>query len=107
MARFIYSAIMSLDGCIAGAEGNFDWAGPDEEVRAFANDLERPVGTYLCGRRMYETMRYWETRGRGGRPASRIARVRADLAGRVRLDLALADEPRFSNGTVYLCYRPA
>ena len=61
MARLIYAAIMSLDGYVADAEGRFDWAAPDEEVHAFVNDLERPVGTYLYGRRMYETMRYWET----------------------------------------------
>ena len=61
MARLIYSAIMSLDGYIADADGRFEWAAPDEEVLAFVNDLERPVGTYLYGRRMYETMRYWET----------------------------------------------
>ena len=61
MARLIYSAMMSLDGYIADADGNFDWAAPDEEVHAFVNDLERSVGTYLYGRRMYETMRYWET----------------------------------------------
>jgi dihydrofolate reductase len=59
--RLIYSAIMSLDGYVADANGNFDWAAPDEEVHAFVNDLERPVGTYLYGRRMYEVMRYWET----------------------------------------------
>ena len=61
MARLIYSAIMSLDGYVADADGRFEWAAPDEEVHAFVNDLERPVGTYLYGRRMYETMRYWET----------------------------------------------
>jgi dihydrofolate reductase len=61
MARLIYSAIMSLDGYIADADGRFEWAAPDEEVLAFVNELERPVGTYLYGRRMYETMRYWET----------------------------------------------
>ena len=61
MARLIYSAIMSLDGYIADADGGFEWAAPDEEVFAFVNELERPVGTYLFGRRMYETMRYWET----------------------------------------------
>ena len=57
----IYSVIMSLDGYVADADGNFDWAVPDEEVHTFVNDLERPVGTYLFGRRMYETMVYWET----------------------------------------------
>jgi len=61
MAKLIYSAIMSLDGYIADEHGNFDWAAPDEEVHAFVNDLERPIGTYLYGRRMYDVMRYWET----------------------------------------------
>jgi dihydrofolate reductase len=67
MAKLIYSAIMSLDGYVADEDGNFDWAAPDEEVHAFVNDLERPVGTYLYGRRMYEVMVYWETAsGRAG-----------------------------------------
>jgi dihydrofolate reductase len=61
MAKLIYSAITSLDGYVADEEGNFDWAAPDEEVHTFVNDLERPVGTYLYGRRMYEVMVYWET----------------------------------------------
>jgi dihydrofolate reductase len=61
MAKLIYSAIASLDGYVADADGNFDWAVPDEEVHTFINDLERPVGTYLYGRRMYETMVGWET----------------------------------------------
>jgi dihydrofolate reductase len=61
MAKLIYSAITSLDGYIADEEGNFDWAAPDEEVHAFVNDLERPIGTYLYGRRMHDVMRYWET----------------------------------------------
>ena len=61
MAKLIYSAITSLDGYIADEDGNFDWAAPDEEVHTFVNDLERPVGTYLYGRRMYEVMVYWET----------------------------------------------
>jgi dihydrofolate reductase len=61
MAKLIYSAIASLDGYVADADGNFDWAVPDEEVHTFINDLERPVGTYLYGRRMYETMVVWET----------------------------------------------
>ena len=65
MARLIYSAITSLDGYVADANGGFDWARPDEEVHRFVNDLERPVGTYLYGRRMYETMVYWETAGTG------------------------------------------
>jgi dihydrofolate reductase len=182
MARLIYSAIMSLDGYTADADGHFEWAAPDEEVHAFVNELERPVGTYLYGRGMYETMRYWETAHTlpGQRPVSldfaRIwqaadkivysttlqtadtARTRVErdfdpeqvrklketagrdltvggphlaaqaiaaglvdeyqlflvpavvgggtraLPDRVRLDLALADERRFGNGTVYLRY---
>src|SRR5437763_7000798 len=60
MARLIYSSIASVDGYIADQDGNFDWAAPDEEVHRFVNDLERPVGTYLLGRRMYEVMVYWE-----------------------------------------------
>jgi dihydrofolate reductase len=61
LAKLIYSAITSLDGYVADEDGNFDWAAPDEEVHRFVNDLERPVGTYLYGRRMYEVMVYWET----------------------------------------------
>jgi dihydrofolate reductase len=61
MARLIYSVVMSLDGYVADEKGNFEWAAPDEEVHQFFNDLERPVGTYLYGRRMYDTMVYWET----------------------------------------------
>jgi dihydrofolate reductase len=61
MAKLIYSTIASLDGYNADEDGNFDWAEPDEEVHRFVNDRERPVGTYLMGRRMYEVMRYWDT----------------------------------------------
>ena len=61
MATLIYSAITSLDGYVADEEGKFDWAAPDDEVHAFVKDLERPIGTYLYGRRMYETMVFWET----------------------------------------------
>jgi dihydrofolate reductase len=60
MAKLIYTAITSLDGYVADEDGNFDWAAPDEEVLSFVNNLERPVGTYLYGRRMYEVMRPWE-----------------------------------------------
>jgi dihydrofolate reductase len=70
MAKLIYTAIASLDGYIEDEGGKFDWAEPDEEVHTFVNDLERPVGTYLYGRRMYDVMTYWET-------------------------IALADQPRF------------
>jgi len=61
MARLIYFTIQSLDGFIEDADGHFGWAEPDEEVHQLANDLFRPVGTYLYGRRMYETMAAWET----------------------------------------------
>jgi dihydrofolate reductase len=61
VGKLIYSSIASLDGFVADAAGNFEWAAPDEEVHQFINDLERPIGTHLFGRRMYEVMRYWET----------------------------------------------
>jgi dihydrofolate reductase len=69
VGRLIYSAITSLDGYVADAHDNFDWAAPDAEVHAFVNDLERPVGTYLYGRRMYEVMSYWETEPSGDDPS--------------------------------------
>ena len=183
MAKLIYSSICSLDGYVADENGNFDWAAPDREVHSFVNELERPVGTYLYGRRMYETMVVWETaptgpdelsyildfadRWRGAdkvvysrtldHVASDRTRVERDfdaeavrrlketsdrdisvggphlaaealraglvdelqlflapaivgagnqaLPDRVRLDLALADEHRFTSGFVYLNYR--
>jgi dihydrofolate reductase len=61
MGRLIYSTIASLDGYIEDRNGKFDWAAPDEEVHRFVNELERPFGTYLYGRRMYETMVFWES----------------------------------------------
>jgi dihydrofolate reductase len=61
MAKLIYSAITSLDGYVADADGRFDWSVPDDEVHTFVNDVERQVGTYLYGRRMYEVMAYWES----------------------------------------------
>jgi dihydrofolate reductase len=61
MAKLVYLALMSLDGYTADEAGKFDWAAPDDEVHRFVNDLARPVGTYLYGRRMYETMAVWET----------------------------------------------
>jgi dihydrofolate reductase len=185
MGKLVYSAIGSADGYVEDAGGSFDWAAPDEELLSFVNDLERPIGTYLYGRRMYETMRYWEAAqpvpGQSGAdqefagiwqaadkivfsatlqaPDSARTRVERDfdpdqirklkeaadrdltvggahlaaqaiaaglvdeyqlfavpaivgggtraLPDLVRLDLALAEERRFGNGTVYLCYRPA
>ena len=90
MAKLIYSAITSLDGYVADEDGNFDWAVPDEEVHTFVNDLERPVGTYLYGRRMYEVMVRL-----GGQPglrrrASLRPGLRGDLAGG-RQDRVLQD----------------
>jgi dihydrofolate reductase len=61
MVKLIYSPIASLDGYVEDEQGKFDWAAPDDEVHAFVNELERPIGTYLYGRRMYETMVFWET----------------------------------------------
>jgi dihydrofolate reductase len=61
MAKLTYSAIASADGYIEDAAGSFDWGAPDDELFCFINELERPVGTYLYGRRMYQTMLYWET----------------------------------------------
>ena len=63
MTKLIYSAIASLDGYINDEHGKFEWAKPDDELHRFVNDQERPIGTYLYGRRMYETMRAWETLG--------------------------------------------
>ncbi len=71
MAKLIYSAITSLDGFIEDSDGKFDWAEPDEEVHTFVNELSRPVGTYLLGRRMYEVMAAWEDPETvAGQPAS-------------------------------------
>jgi dihydrofolate reductase len=61
MGKLIYSAIASLDGYVEDEQGRFEWAAPDDEAHAFVNNLERRVGTYLYGRRMYETMVFWET----------------------------------------------
>lgn len=66
MGKLIYSAIASLDGFIEDEHGGFEWAAPDAEVHAFVNDLERSVGTYLYGRRMYEVMVAWETMATDG-----------------------------------------
>src|SRR4051794_4539731 len=61
MAELIYAAITSLDGYTEDADGRFNWAAPDEEVHGFVNEMERPIVTYLYGRRMYDTMAVWET----------------------------------------------
>ena len=61
MGRLIYSMIQSLDGYTEDAQGDFSWGAPDEALHTFVNELASSVGTYLYGRRMYETMVYWET----------------------------------------------
>jgi dihydrofolate reductase len=61
MGKLIYSMMMSLDGYVVDEDGNFDWSAPDEQVHTFINEVERPVGTHLYGRRMYEVMAVWET----------------------------------------------
>jgi dihydrofolate reductase len=61
MAKLIYAAITSLDLYVADGNGNFDWAEPDEDVHTFVNDLERPIGTHLYGRRMYDVLKVWES----------------------------------------------
>lgn len=86
MARLIYSTIASLDGYVADEDGNFEWAQPDEEVHAFVNDLDRRVGTYLLGRRMYEVLVYWEA---------------IDLAGQPRVIRDFADSWRDADKVVY------
>jgi dihydrofolate reductase len=68
MGKLIYSPHTSLDGYTVDASGSFDWTEPDEELFAFINDLERGIGTYLHGRRMYETMSVWETMDTAAEP---------------------------------------
>ncbi len=95
MAPLIYAVIASLDGYVADRDGTFDWAAPDEEVHAFVNDLERPVGTHLYGRRMYEIMRFWEDASleNDDSPAMRdFARI-WKAASKVVYSTTLADVP--------------
>jgi dihydrofolate reductase len=90
MAKLIYSTITSLDGYVADENGKFDWAEPDEEVHGFVNDLYRPVGTFLFGRRMYDVLVVWRrwssptsrrtsrtSRRSGGRPTRSCTRRRS------------------------------
>jgi dihydrofolate reductase len=86
--------VTSLDGYTEDEHGHFGWGAPeDEEVHSYINELASSVGTYLYGRRMYETMVYWET-----------ADAIADQLQGVRLDLALMEERRFRNGVIVLRY---
>jgi dihydrofolate reductase len=68
MARLVFASLTSLDLYVNDSHGDFDWAAPDAEVHAFVNDLERPIGTYLYGRRLYETMQVWDTMDTSGEP---------------------------------------
>jgi dihydrofolate reductase len=100
LAKLIYSAISSLDGYVADEDGNFDWAAPDEEVHSFINDLERPVGTYLYGRRMYDVMVYWETveiagdRSRAVRDFAEIWRAADKVVYSTTLEAVSSDRTR-------------
>jgi dihydrofolate reductase len=78
VARLIYSAITSLDGYVADDTGDFDWAAPDDEVHAAVNDLERGIGTYLYGRRMYDVMAPWEAMPTGAHQSA-VMRDYADI----------------------------
>jgi dihydrofolate reductase len=78
VANLTYLTLMSVDGYIEDETGGFGWAKPSDEVHAFVNELERSVGTYLYGRRMYETMVYWET-GPSAEDPSEVARDFADI----------------------------
>jgi dihydrofolate reductase len=94
MAKLIYSMLMSLDGYVEDEHGGFDWAAPDEEVHFYINELESSVGTYLYGRRMYETIVCPVVVG-GGKRFFPVG---------VRLDLELVEERRFRAGVVVLRY---
>jgi hypothetical protein len=113
MARLVYSMIESLDGYVAAPAGRFGWAEPDKSMHTFVNELERSVGTYLYGRRMYEVMVAWESLGGFGDQPSMKEEVVDDIsiggptlaAAAIRAELV--DERRFDNGMVYLSYRRA
>ena len=97
MGKLIHSAIASLDGYVEDEQGGIDWGAPDPEVHAFVNELERPIGTYLYGRRMYEAMVVWETMDTDADAATSCPRP-------VRASLRLLDERRFESGVVHLHY---
>ncbi|HSS81743.1 MAG TPA: dihydrofolate reductase family protein [Gaiellaceae bacterium] len=107
MSKLVYAAIASLDGYVADEQGNFDWAAPDEELHAFVNELERPIGTYLYGRRMYETMVFWETVDLEDEPA--VMRDYAELwraADKIVFSTTL-DEPCSSRTRIERTFDPA
>jgi dihydrofolate reductase len=99
VAKLIYSSIASVDGYVADEQGNFDWAAPDAEVHAFVNELERPVGTYLYGRRMYDVMVAWETMPTDDEPAvirdyAEIWRATDKIVYSTTLETATSDKTR-------------
>jgi len=112
MGTLIYSALLSLDGYTEDRNGSFEWAEPDEGVHSFVNDLERPVATYLYGRRMYEVMVAWEHPEAFPEPSSYLLdfaalwqaadKVERDLSLGVRSELELLGERRFEGGMVHL-----
>jgi len=107
VSKLVYAAIASLDGYVADEQGTFDWAAPDEELHAFVNDLERPLGTYLYGRRMYETMVFWETVELDDEPA--VMRDYAELwraADKIVFSSTL-DEPASSRTRIERKFDPA
>jgi dihydrofolate reductase len=94
VAKLFYSAITSLDGYVADDEGSFDWAAPDEAIHTFVNDLERPIGTHLYGRRMYDVMRYWETAPTDEEPAYHADYARIwQAADKIVFSTTLQDAP--------------
>src|SRR6478736_5285070 len=107
VAKLIYSVLSSLDGYFEAEEGRFDWAAPDEEVHALVNDLERPIGTHLYGRRMYETMVFWETADLDDEPA--VMRDYAELwraTDKIVFSTTL-DEPSSSRTRIERSFDPA
>jgi len=104
MAKLIYPTISSLDGFVADESGTFDWAKPDEEVHAFVNDIERPAGTHLYGRRLYEVLMAWETMDEHPDQSEFILDFAEIWQAAVRVDLELLAERRFATGFVYLHY---
>src|SRR4051794_6826046 len=104
MGKLVYSAITSLDGYVADREGSFTWAAPDEEVHAAVNDLQRSVGTYLLGRRLYEVLAVWETFGddadesRVVQDYARIWRAADKIVYSTTLSAALAPRTRIATG---------
>jgi len=78
VAKLIYVANTSLDGYVADETGTFDWTAPSPEVLGFINDLVRPVATYLYGRKLYETMLFWENAKFPG-PEDQLMRDFAEL----------------------------